>query len=259
MVAKSIGFVGGGRATQILIGGWATSDKLPTEIVVSDSDEQVLNRLKEVHPQIEVVPNGNARAAAQEVAFLALHPPAIAGAVADLKSAIKPDATVVSLAPKVTIARLTELLDGFAKIARLIPNAPSIVGAGFNPIAFGPRVPDTDREAITELLIGLGESPVVAEEKLEAYAITTAMSPTYFWPQLFELQALAEHFGLAPEEAREGIWQTMCGSLATMYNSGLDRAAVEDLIPVKPLVDLEPTICAAYRTKLMALMEKIRP
>jgi pyrroline-5-carboxylate reductase len=44
-----------------------------------------------------------------------------------------------------------------------------------------------------------------------------------------------------------------------MYNSGLDRAAVEDLIPVKPLADLEPTVCEAYRTKLTALMEKIRP
>jgi pyrroline-5-carboxylate reductase len=179
--------------------------------------------------------------------------------VVDLKTAIKPDATVISLAPKVTIARLAELLDGFAKIARLIPNAPSIVGAGFNPIAFAQQVPAADREAVTELLIGLGESPVVSEENLEAYAITTAMSPTYFWPQLFELQSLAERFGLSPEEAREGIWQTLCGALATMYNSGLDRAAVEDLIPVKPLADLEPTVCEAYRTKLTALMEKIRP
>ena len=77
MVAKSIGFVGGGRVTRIMIGGWATSEKLPAEIVVSDSDEQVLNRLKEAHPQIDIVLNGNERAAAQGIVFLALHPPAI--------------------------------------------------------------------------------------------------------------------------------------------------------------------------------------
>lgn len=99
----------------------------------------------------------------------------------------------------------------------------------------------------------------MTEGKLEAYAITTAMSPTYFWPQFYELHALAESFGLSPTEAREGIWQTVCGTLATMYNPGLDRASVEDLIPVKPLGEIEPSMREAYRTKLPAIMAKIRP
>ncbi|MFO7906485.1 MAG: NAD(P)-binding domain-containing protein [Pirellulaceae bacterium] len=259
MTVKSIGFIGGGRATQILIGGWAKSEKLPCEIVVSDPDESVLARLKENHSEVQIVANGNERAVSQDIVFLAVHPPAIADAMANVKTGIKPDAVLVSLAPKLTISRLSEMLDGFGRIARMIPNAPSIVGAGFNPIAFGDQLPAWERDVLSELLSGLGECPVVAEDKLEAYAVITAMGPTHFWPQLYELESLAESFGLSPTEAREGIWQTVCGTLATMFNSGLDRSAVEDLIPVKPLAELEGPIREAYHTKLPAIMEKIRP
>lgn len=259
MVVKSIGFIGGGRVARILIGGWAKCKKLPRDIVVSDPNECVLARLKESCPPVHIMPNGNERAASQDIVFLAVHPPAIADAMANAKTAIRPDAVLVSLAPKLTVSRLSEMLDGFERIARVIPNAPSIVGAGFNPIAFGEQLPASEREELSELLSELGECPVVSEDKLEVYAVTTAMSPTYFWPQLYELQSLAESFGLSPTEAREGIWQAVCGALATMFNSGLDRDDVEDLIPTKPLAELEASIREAYRTRLPAIMENIRP
>ncbi|MGM0490134.1 MAG: pyrroline-5-carboxylate reductase family protein, partial [Planctomycetota bacterium] len=115
MTVKSIGFIGGGRATQILIGGWAKSEKLPCEIVVSDPDESVLARLKENHSEVQIVANGNERAVSQDIVFLAVHPPAIADAMANVKTGIKPDAVLVSLAPKLTISRLSEMLDGFGR------------------------------------------------------------------------------------------------------------------------------------------------
>ncbi len=88
MAIKSVGFVGGGRVARILLGGWAKSESLPSEIVVSDPDERVLERLTESHPQIAVATNGNERAASQDIVFLALHPPAIAGVAAKVENLI---------------------------------------------------------------------------------------------------------------------------------------------------------------------------
>lgn len=85
------------------------------------------------------------------------------------------------------------------------------------------------------------------------------MGPTYFWPQMFELQTLAEEFGLSREEAADGLRAMVVGALATMYDSGLSPEDVQDLIPVKPLSESEDMIRQTYRTKLTALMEKIRP
>lgn len=44
-----------------------------------------------------------------------------------------------------------------------------------------------------------------------------------------------------------------------MNESGLNAEQVQDLIPVKPLADAQPALLEAYRTKLTAILEKIRP
>jgi hypothetical protein len=67
--------------------------------------------------------------AAADYVFLALHPPALPGALAEIKPLLQRDAILVSLAPKVPIAML-EQLAGTRRVARMIPNAPSIIGQG---------------------------------------------------------------------------------------------------------------------------------
>ncbi len=51
----------------------------------------------------------------------------------------------------------------------------------------------------------------------------------------------------------------MDGAVATLLDSGLQPREVVDLIPVKPLAEVEPAVTAAYHTALPALYAKIRP
>jgi pyrroline-5-carboxylate reductase len=176
-----------------------------------------------------------------------------------VKGRLQEDALLVSLAPKLPMSRLSDLLGGFDRIARVVPNAASIVGKGYNPVAFGAGLTDADKDGIRRLLTPLGDLPEVAEEQLEAYAIVTAMGPTYFWPQLYELQALATSFGLPADDAMQGIERMISGAVATMKESGLSAAEVQDLIPVKPLAQAEAAMVEAYRTELTGLMAKLKP
>lgn len=258
MTERRVGFIGGGRIASILLGGWAKTGAMPERILVSETDLEVLDRLTSRYPQVQAVGADPTEAAAQNLVFLAVHPPAIAEVLGRVKESLEGGAILVSLAPKFGMAKLSELLGGFDRMARVIPNAPSIVGRGYNPVAFGPGLGTTDRDAIKRLLSPLGDLPEVPEEHLEAYAIVTAMGPTYFWPQLYELQALAESFGLSGAHAVEGIEKMLSGALATMRESGLSAAQVQDLIPVKPLAEAEPVIVEAYRTKLTGLMKKLK-
>jgi pyrroline-5-carboxylate reductase len=259
MTGPSIGFIGGGRVATILLGGWARAGALPPNVLVSDSNEAVLERLAARYPSIGRAARGDAVVARQDVVLLALHPPAIAEALPTLRGTLRPDAILVSLAPKFTAARLAQLLGGFERIARVIPNAPSIVNLGFNPVAFGVELPASDRERVLALLRPLGECPVVEERLLEAYAIVSGMGPTYLWPQLDELRSLGVRFGLSETQASEAVRAMVVGAVEALYRSGMPAAEVEDLIPVKPLADATAPLLEAYRTNLSGLMEKIRP
>ena len=258
MINRTIGFVGGGRITGVILDGLTRAGALPAAIIVSDPAAAVLGRLKERHPGVSVTAD-NALAAAQEVVFLAVHPPLLGEVLPKIAGHLQPHAIVVSLAPKFTIAKLSGLLGGFHRIARVIPNAPSLIGAGFNPVCFAPALSPADRQAITRSFGALGECPEVAEEKLEAYAVLAAMGPTYFWFQFAELLSLGGLFGLTDIEAAAALEKMVTGAVQTLTRSGLSTAQVRDLVPVMPLADVEADWTGTYRTKLTAIYEKIKP
>lgn len=258
MNTHTIGVIGGGRITRIFLDGWARAQRTLSNIIVSDPNAELLTSLNSRFPGI-LTTSDNARAASQDLVFLAVHPPIFAEVVVAIRDHIKPDAVVVSLAPKFTLAKLTELLGGFCRLARVIPNAPSIIGAGFNPHAFGSALNPVDKTVITGLLAPLGECPEVAEEKLEAYAVLTAMGPTYLWFQLQALRELAAGFGLDDAEIAPALKAMVCGATQTLLESGLSPADVINLIPVKPLAAMEPQVTETYRTCLPEIYQKIKP
>ena len=253
---RSIGFLGGGRVAGILLAGLARQTLGVGSVVVAEPAQAPREKLSARFPGI-LVGEDVLAAGRQEIVFVALHPPVLRKVLPTLAGALAPASTVISLAPVVSLAELSRLLGGHEKIARMIPNAPSMIGEGWNPTAFGPGVPEEDREALHGLFAWLGSAPEVPERKLEAYAVLTAMGPTYLWFQVEELLTLATSFGLGEEEARAGLAATLHGATRLLLESGLPAAEVEDTIPVKPLAEEADAIREAYRRRLVPLHAKL--
>lgn len=254
---KSIGFLGGGRVARILIGGLVFSRKMPGEVTVYDPDPEIVGALTSRYGEVRRASEPS-EAAAREIVFLAVHPPVIADVLHRVSGSLHERGILVSLAPVVSIAKLSSLCGGFGRIVRMIPNAPSIIGEGYNPVAFSEALAADDRKFLTQIFSPWGHCPIVQESTLEAYAITTAMGPTYFWPQMYELAALAESFGLPRQAALEGVCEMIRGAVSAMTLSGLSGEQVQDLIPVKPLAEDIEAVAQAYRKKLTALFEKLQ-
>ena len=96
------------------------------------------------------------------------------------------------------------------------------------------------------------------EEKLEAYAILTAMGPTYFLFQIKQLHDMGLSFGIEDVELKNGLSKMISGTAHTFYQSGLDSEEVMDLIPVKPLGDEEETIKLTYESRLNLLYKQLK-
>lgn len=257
MGETTVGMVGGGRIARILLGGWQRADTRLSHIVVSDADPSALDRLHAQFPSV-VTTADNRQAARQDIVLFALHPPAFPEVLQEIKDALRAEAILLSLAPRWTISRIGGLLGGFTRLARVIPNAPSIVNKGYNPVSFSEQLAPADRARVLALLAPLGAHPEVAEDSLEAYAIVAAMGPTYLWFQLYELVDLACKLGLTREAATGAVVAMVDGAAATVNESGLGPDAVMDLIPVKPLAAIESTVKEAYSNTLNALHKKLK-
>jgi len=258
MIDKSVGFIGAGRVTRIILGGFKKAGSMPCEVLVSDVNQDIIQKLKNEFTEIATAVNDNKAAAKKDIVFLAVPPKVISTVLNDIKASIKPTTFLVSLIPRVSIKDILADIQCFPKIVRMIPNANSFVNNGFNPIAFSETVSEAERQKLVDFLSCLGECPVVPEEKLEAYAVITGMGPTYFWFQLNELKEIAKSFGLTKQEAEMGIEKMVQGTIKTLFESGLTPAQVMDLIPVRPLLDYEQQIRDAYHSKLEPLYKRLK-
>ncbi len=255
MKTKSIGFIGGGRISRIFL--QSLKDVVFSSIKVCDINTEVLSNLKENFSQIEISTKISSLVGV-DLLIIALHPPKIKEVGNEIAEIVSPETLVVSLAPKFTIENLSNIIQT-KHIVRIIPNASSIINRGYNPVCFSDTIKSSDKNLILDMLEIMGECVQTKEEKLEAYAIASAMLPTYFWFQWKDMESIGQLMGLTPKESKDAVYETLKASLELMYQSKLDYEEVVDLIPIKPLADKEDIIKDAFNENLMALYQKIKP
>jgi pyrroline-5-carboxylate reductase len=258
MKTKSLGFIGGGRITKIMLQVIANNKTEYKAIVVYDINPLVLAELKKQFPGIKVT-DSNLEPAQQDMVFIALHPPAIMETLDLIKDQFKSGSIVISLAPKISIAKIASKLPNCKNIVRLIPNATSIINEGYNPVCFAEAMSDWKKQTMLSIFRRMGHTFEVPENKLESYAIMSAMLPTYFWFQWKELIDLGCRIGLTEDESLNSVRDTMLAALRTYFYSDLTPDQVIDLIPVKPIGENETQIRNIYNEKLLSLFEKIKP
>ena len=258
MKEKSLGFIGGGRITRIFLQAFENKNASFSSIIVSDTNTDVLNKLKESFPKISVTDSPTAPAR-QDIVFIALHPPFILEVLGNIRHVMNENTTLVSLAPKISIEKLSAESSSIKNIVRLIPNATSVINEGYNPVCFANETHNRDKQALLEIFRILGHAFEVPETELESYAILSAMLPTYFWFQWKELIDIGIKMGLSPEKSTNAVRDTMLAALRTYFYSEMQPDRVMDLIPVKPLAEAENQIREIYQDKLTALYQKIKP
>ncbi len=251
---KTIGFIGSGRVTNIFLQAFKNKNISLKDVSVFDTNAEVSEKLKQKFPEITVTDLKTV--SSKEIVFIALHPPVIMDSLNSIKDFVSKSSIFISLAPKITIEKISSVL-GNQNVARLIPNATSFINQGYNPITFAPGF--DNKKEIMDMLLVLGKTFETDESKLEAYAIASAMLPTYFWFQWYQMVEIAGQIGLSKSEAHETVMESLLASINVMFKSGLKQAEVIDLIPVKPIGENEAQIKEILNTKLIGLFNKIKP
>ena len=110
MKTKSLGFIGGGRITRILLQGFKQNGLVFSRIVVAETNQSVINALKHKFPEIKI-DDGDLRETMQnDIVFIALHPPMVMEILPKIRALLGMDTLLVSLAPKITLEKMRGLL-----------------------------------------------------------------------------------------------------------------------------------------------------
>ncbi len=255
MIGKDVGFIGGGRIVTALLDRLSSCCWPIEGLRVSDTDVTARTKLLARFPGIEVG-NDDRHTAEQPYVFIALHPERVPEVLPIVAPVLAQASVVISLAPFHCFARIQALLGGFSRLIRVAPSAPSLVGAGYNPVSYSSDVSPSVREDFESWLAHFGAHPTVEERSLEAYAILTALGPSYFWFQWQALRDLGRSFGLRPAEVDAGVSAMLDGARRMMFDAGLSPGTVRDAISTAPLADTESEIVNALKSRLTALFQQ---
>ncbi len=259
MKIKSMGFIGGGRITRIILQALKQQNALPEDVLVSDPNDEMKKKVQVIDTTTIQCTDKNTDILNVDLLFLSVHPPVMKEVAVEINGKIGLDTIIVSLVPVFSIERLSMMLGrGVTKLVRMIPNAPSIIQKGYNPVVYSGNIGIDEKQQLKRIFNCLGETPEVDESKLEAYAVVTAMGPTYFWPQWMKLQMLGNEFGLSSDELHRGMAAMLSGSVELMYHSNLSAEEVMDLIPVYPLKEKQAEISGIFENSLRPLYQKLK-
>src|SRR5271157_2282690 len=245
---KKLGFIGGGNMAEALVRGLIAQRIFDfADIVVSDVDAERTRKLsRELRVQAisdngEVVKNARAIVIAvkpQTIAAVldgigAVLPkvkpdiPAIGGRARAGKSESSAAASrlFISIAAGVPIARIERALGQGARVIRVMPNAPAMVGHGMAALVGGKNASKADMAFALRIFKAVGDAVELDDERhLDAVTALSGSGPAYVYLFVKALTDAAVNEGLPAELALRMALQTIHGAEENMRQSGLKPA-----------------------------------
>lgn len=181
------------------------------------------------HPAVSVAESLSATSGQGDVILLAVKPNIIPAVAAELGELGAEGKLVVSVAAGVSLDNLCSRI-GHKRVVRVMPNTPSLVGAGASAYCVAADVSDEDSQWIQSALSGVGTVACVAESQMDAVTGVSGSGPAYI---CLVIEALADGgvlAGLPRPLAMQMAAQTVMGTAKMVMETGRHPGELKDAV-----------------------------
>jgi pyrroline-5-carboxylate reductase len=242
---KKLGFIGAGNMAEALMRGLIERKVFaPADLIASDVDAARRRKVKRAlkvdttGDNLEVLRNSRALLLAvkpkniDEVldGLAAVIGPAAAVADGRKRKAIQrplalKDRLFISIAAGIPLARLTRALGAQARVIRVMPNAPAMVGQGMAALVRGGGASPADEGVALRIFRAVGDAVALDDEALlDAVTALSGSGPAYVYLFVKAMADAGVAEGLPPELATRMALKTIRGAEENMRRSTMDAA-----------------------------------
>lgn len=219
---KTITFIGAGNMAEAFIRGLLAKQVIaPQQIIATDVRP---DRLELLRRQFNILTESDNAAAVRQadIVVLAVKPQQMSAALATLSA--RPATLIISIAAGITTDRLERELGGQARVIRVMPNTPALVGAGAAALCAGKFALLEDLQTATAILAAVGIVVPVEEKDLDAVTALSGSGPAYVFLVAEALIQAGISAGLTPAIARRLAIQTVAGAGRLLAESTAEPA-----------------------------------
>jgi len=234
---KRLAVIGTGNIGRILLERLTTSGIPAADLIVCDGNAaRAHEALRRFGSRACLLTDETLRAS--DVLLLATPPKAVIEILEALSPRLRQGQVVISFAAAIPLWRLEAVVPSGVAVVRVMPNAPSLLGQGINPVAYGSGVPLEARQVVKAILRTLGETIEVRDEQMNWCVGLTGAAMRSMLPALEGMTQAGVDAGFADEEARRLAAQVMLGTAALVLESGLSFNEIKALTPMQTVDEM---------------------
>ena len=233
---STLGFIGAGAMATAIAKGVAASGLMPfAALTLADPASPRSYAQQELASKGAKLTSDNGEVFARcSIVILATKPDQVCPALTQERETISRRASqsplFISIAAGLSLATIEAALPAGARVVRVMPNTPALVGCSASAFALGSHASPADASLVSALFGSLGRVVRVSEKDLNAVTGLSGSGPAYVF--LF-VEALADggvRAGLTRAVAQELAIQTVLGSAQLLQQTGKHPGQLKDQV-----------------------------
>ena len=218
-----LGIIGGGNMAKAIILGLLANKTKAENVMVSDKDAKKLNELGrfgiKTGTNEDVLKFG-------DIIIFAVKPNIYDYILPECKGY---DKLFISIAAGISISYIKSFLGENAKVVRVMPNTPALVGAGMTAVCRD-GASEEDIKTTLEIFRAVGETVVTDEKYIDAVVGVSGSGPAYIFTLIEAMADGGVLKGLTRNDAIKLAAQTVLGSAKMVLETGNHPAELRDAV-----------------------------
>jgi len=231
MSAKlTIGFLGAGKMATALAKGFVRAGLVTAKQVMASDPSEAARASFAKEAGAKTTTSNPAVVQFADVLVLAVKPDQVPGVLADIRDHFTARHLLISIAAGVPLAKLEAGLGAGARLIRVMPNTPALVGASATAFALGKAALPSDGALAQKLFSAVGIAFQVKEALLDAVTGLSGSGPAYGYLFIEALSDGGVAAGLPRDVATKLAAQTVLGSAKMVLETGMHPGALKDMV-----------------------------
>ncbi|MSU36192.1 MAG: pyrroline-5-carboxylate reductase [Pedosphaera sp.] len=226
----TIGFLGAGQMATALARGFLSAGLVAADRLWASDISPAAREAFARETRATVTASNLEVARASSVLVLAVKPDQVTDLLGEIRPAGSAAHLVLSIAAGVPLSRLEAAAWPAARVIRVMPNTPALVGASASAYARGSAATAADVELAQRLLGSVGLALEVKEKLLDAVTGLSGSGPAYVFQIIEALSDGGVAAGLPRDIATRLAAQTLLGAAKMVLETGQHPASLKDAV-----------------------------
>jgi pyrroline-5-carboxylate reductase len=227
LAETKLGFIGVGSMGGAIIRGLVRGGRVPREnLICYDPDPARQAQMDELGVAAAL---DNAEVMHAPLVVLGVKPQVMPAVLAGIQEFARPWHLIISIAAGIPLAVL-EAACPESRLIRVMPNTPTLVGAGMAALAPGKRATPEDLDLTLKLFQAAGEAVVVEERLMDAVTGLSGSGPAFVAVFIDALADGGVKMGLPRPLALTLATQTVLGTARLCHEEQMHPAVLKDLV-----------------------------